>query len=145
MIHPEFTIMPLGTNIKQQCRLEPCEGGFYVYIENAYTGLLTIDDRAPFGYSATGVNLIPLVEEIAMKLKKYSFDKTIKKIWGLNILSAEWQDQGTIIAVVHPDTDLDEFGNVVLDVIYDYVDFKDSLVLLLNNRATSDEFKVVIN
>ena len=149
MYTTQFIIYPIDTVIPQLCRIDIDDETYFITIEGKTIGWMERDYNVDFGFTTENPDVQPLIEELTGRLQQIQlrkdFDVMVKKVWGPNIISTEFIDDETLLAIVHKDTDLDEFGNVVKDLVLDYVEFDEHLNLVLKKDETGETFEVGIN
>jgi len=145
----QFIIYPIDTSMPQNCIVHVEGETYFVHIEGNFIGSMVKDSDSDFGFATDNKELKPLIESLAGHIQEKSlreeFPEVLKAVWGENIVSTEFVNEETLMVVCHQDTDLDEFGNVVLDIITDYVEFDEYLELILTKTDSEEIFEVGIN
>nr|WP_315420981.1 hypothetical protein [uncultured Pedobacter sp.] len=149
MYTTHFLIYPVGTFHPQLCRVDIDDETYNITIEGNTIGWMERDYSVDYGFTTDNPEVLALLPDLTEKLKEIQLAKDfgikIKTVWGPNIISTEYIEDDKLIVIVNKDTDLDEFGNVVKDVVLDYVEFEEHLDLILQKDGTEETFIVGIN
>lgn len=149
MHYTHFTIYPADTMIPQLCRVDMDDETYFITIDGKTLGWMERDYSVDFGFITDNPEIQALMPDLMEKLrevkKRQDFGEMVKTVWGENVISTKFIDDEKLLVVVHKDTDLDEFGNVVRDIVLDYVEFEEHLDLILQKENTGETFEVGIN
>ncbi len=145
----EFDIYTTDFKTPHKVKLEQIDEVYMVYLDGEQIGSMEIDLGAEFGVSSDDEKVKPLIEDIASQLQQSTlregFPIVLKEIWGENIISIGYTNYETLMVVVHPDIDIQEFGGVIQDSIYDIVSFDERLNLILSKTEGGEVFEIGIN
>ncbi|MDY0905615.1 hypothetical protein [Pedobacter sp. CFBP9032] len=145
----EFDIYTTDFKTPHKVKLEQIDEVYMVYLDGEQIGSMEIDLGAEFGFSSDDEKVKPLIEDIASQLQQSTlregFPIVLKEIWGENIISIGYNNYETLMVVVHPDIDMQEFGSVIQDSIYDIVSFDERLNLILSKTEGGEVFEIGIN
>ncbi len=135
--------------IPQLCRVDMDDETYFITIDGKTLGWMERDYSVDFGFTTDNPEIQALMPDLLVKLKEVKkrkdFGEMVKTVWGENIISTKFIDDEKLLVIVHIDTDLDEFGNVVRDIVLDYVEFEEHLDLILKKENTQETFEVGIN
>ncbi len=149
MFISEFPIYLFNSTTPQNCKVEVDDEFYHITIDGKYLGLMERDYNSDFGFKSEDKNIIPLIEDLAYHLieskNRTKFPERIIKIWGDTISRTEFINDSTLVVECHIETDLEEFGAVVRDVILDYVDFEEHLDIILTKEASEQIIEIGIN
>lgn len=143
-----FNIYPIDTETPQDCIIHFEDGAYHVLVEGNLIGKMVRDKNAEFGYTTDDNNLSPLVEEIAGHIHESNlrdkFPDILRSVWNV-IIKAYFVNPETLLVTVRPDTDLEEFEDVVRDTVYDYVEFDEHLNLIISKDTEDRAIDIQIN
>ena len=143
-----FNIYPVDTKTAQDCIIHFEHGAYHVLVEGNLIGKMVRDKDSEFGYSTDDSNLLPLIEELAGHMHeanlRNTFPDVLKSVWNV-IIKASFVNPETLLVTVRPDTNLEEFENVVRDTIYDYVEFDEHLNLIISKDTEDRVIDIQIN
>jgi len=145
----EFDIYTTDFKTPHKVKLEQIDEVYMVYLNGEQIGSMEIDLEAKFGLSSDDESVKPLIEDIASQLQQSTlregFPIVLKEVWGESIVSTEYKDYETLLVVIHSDIDIEEFGSVIKDAIYDIVSFDERLNLILSKIESDEVFEIGIN
>lgn len=121
----------------------------FTSVNGNFLGSFIQDDNAEFGYSTEDLELQEYIEGISMHLKddscKLELADKLMAQYGENLVSYQYTNNDILELIAHEDTDLEDFGNVIKDLIYDYVEFESKLSVVLSKENDDYTFEFDIN
>ncbi|WP_131535484.1 hypothetical protein [Pedobacter nototheniae] len=149
MLTTTFNIHPFGAKTAQNVIIHIDDEIYFVHVEGNFIGSMVMDSESEFGFSTENEELKQLIETLSGHLQqkqfKENFPRIIKEQWRENIVSVEFTDEETIMVVCHPEVDIDDFGSVVRDSIYDLVEFDEHLNVILTKAGSDEIFDIGLN
>ncbi|WP_443945621.1 hypothetical protein ACJVDH_00485 [Pedobacter sp. AW1-32] len=140
-----FNIKPLGCQIDQDCIIHIDEGIYYVHIEGVFIGSMIRDADFFTTDSPELKALLPdILPHISKVLSRSNFHVTLKEMFNV-IIRAEYTDEETIMITVRTDTCLQEFASAIQDTIYDFIDFKERINLVISKKGFDEVVIVEVN
>ncbi|WP_231489928.1 hypothetical protein [Pedobacter sp. Leaf170] len=123
-------------------RIEEKDELFYVSIDDDFKGSMKIDKSTESGFVTDDAELQQHLYSIASHLdadrKISELPEKLLERYGDNLVSFRFIENDTLELTAHEDTDIEEFGNVVEDLIYDDVEFEKKLTVIV--RKENDEY-----
>ena len=122
---------------------------YFTSINGNYLGSFIVDDNSPLGYSSEDIELHEYLEGITMHFRdekgKYDLAEKLMVRYGQNLVSFQFTNDDILELVAHSDTDIEDFGNVVKDLIYDDVEFESKLSVVISKEGDEHTFDFDIN
>jgi len=122
---------------------------YFTSINGNYLGSFIVDDNSPLGYSSEDIELQEYLEGITMHFRdekgKYDLAEKLMERYGQNLVSFQFTNEDILELVAHSDTDIEDFGNVVKDLIYDDVEFESKLSVVISKEGDEHTFDFDIN
>jgi len=122
---------------------------YFTSINGNYLGSFIVDDNSPLGYSSEDIELHEYLEGITMHFRdekgKYDLAEKLMERYGQNLVSFQFTNEDILELVAHSDTDIEDFGNVVKDLIYDDVEFESKLSVVISKEGDEHTFDFDIN
>jgi len=122
---------------------------YFTSINGNYLGSFIVDDNSPLGYSSEDIELQEYLEGITMHFRdekgKYDLAEKLMERYGQNLVSFQFTNDDILELVAHSDTDIEDFGNVVKDLIYDDVEFESKLSVVISKEGDEHTFDFDIN
>ena len=122
---------------------------YFTSINGNYLGSFIVDDNSPLGYSSEDIELHEYLEGITMHFRdekgKYDLAEKLMERYGQNLVSFQFTNDDILELVAHSDTDIEDFGNVVKDLIYDDVEFESKLSVVISKEGDEHTFDFDIN
>lgn len=145
----EFPIYLFNSKTPQNCKVEVDDEVYHVTIDGKYLGFMERDYDSELGFKSEDENLTPLIEDLSALLiqnnNKIKFPEKIKEVWSDTIVRTEFINDSTLVVECHVETDFEDFGTVVRDLILDYVDFDDHLDIVLTKEGSEHIIEIGIN
>ena len=122
---------------------------YFTSINGNYLGSFIVDDNSPLGYSSEDIELHEYLEGITLHFRdekgKYDLAEKLMERYGQNLVSFQFTNEDILELVAHSDTDIEDFGNVVKDLIYDDVEFESKLSVVISKEGDEHTFDFDIN
>jgi len=122
---------------------------YFTSINGNYLGSFIVDDNSPLGYSSEDIELHEYLEGITMHFRdekgKYDLAEKLMERYGQNLVSFQFTNEDILELVAHSDTDIEDFGNVVKDLVYDDVEFESKLSVVISKEGDEHTFDFDIN
>jgi len=122
---------------------------YFTSINGNYLGSFIVDDNSPLGYSSEEIELQEYLEGITMHFRdekgKYDLAEKLMVRYGQNLVSFQFTNDDILELVAHSDTDIQDFGNVVKDLVYDDVEFESKLSVVISKESDEHTFDFDIN
>ena len=122
---------------------------YFTSINGNYLGSFIVDDNSPLGYSSEDIELQEYLEGITMHFRdekgKYDLAEKLMERYGQNLVSFQFTNDDILELVAHSDTDIEDFGNVVKDLVYDDVEFESKLSVVISKEGDEHTFDFDIN
>lgn len=125
------------------------EGFYFTSINGRFIGTFIIDESNELGYSTQDEDLQEYLEGVTMHLRdhiaKHQLAEKLMNRYGQNLISFQYTNDDVLELIAHPDVDIEEFGNVVKDLIYDDVTFESKLSVVISKENNEYTFDFDIN
>lgn len=149
MFTKEFRMYHKSTTEQVDVLINVDDEFYFTSVNGNFLGSFIQDDNAEFGYSTEDLELQEYIEGISMHLKDDSgklelADKLMAR-YAENLISYQYTNNDILELIAHDDTDLEDFGNVIKDLIYDDVTFESKLSVVLSKENDDYTFEFDIN
>jgi len=149
MEEQEFQMYHKSTSTPVKVKLQQEDEVYFVSIDDNFLGSMEIDLESEFGFTTTDEQLQEYIEGISLALgeetEKHLFALLLLGKYGQNIIRHKFINDDVLELIAHKDTDIEEFGNVILDQIYDHVTFESKLSVVLSKEGDDYTFNFDIN
>lgn len=149
MFTKEFKMYHKSTTEQVDVLINVDDEFHFTSVNGNFLGSFIQDDNAEFGYSTEDIELQEYIESISMYLKddsgKHQLADKLMARYGENLVSYQFTNDDVLELVAHPDTDLEDFGHVIKDLIYDDVEFESKLSVVLSKESDDYTFDFDVN
>lgn len=122
---------------------------YFTSVNGNFIGSFVVDENSPSGYSTEDAELEEYLEGITMHFRdetaKHELAEKLMARYGENLVSFQFTNDDVLELIAHQDTDIEEFGHVVKDSIYDDVAFESKLSVVLSKENGDYTFDFDIN
>jgi hypothetical protein len=122
---------------------------YFTSINGNFLGSFVIDDTVELGYSTEDIELQEYMEGVVMHFReetsKHELAEKLMSRYGENLVSFQFTNNDVLELIANPDTDIEEFGNLLSNLIYDDVTFESKLSVVLSKEGDKNTFDFDIN
>lgn len=122
---------------------------YFTSINGNFLGSFVIDDTVELGYSTEDIELQEYMEGVVMhfreEISKHELAEKLMSRYGENLVSFQFTNNDVLELIANPDTDIEEFGNLLSNLIYDDVTFESKLSVVLSKEGDENTFDFDIN
>lgn len=144
----EFKMYHNSTTEQVKVKMEQEDEVYFVSIDDDFLGSMEITN-SDVDFETDDEKLQEYIEGISMYLRneksKQDLPDLLLKRYGENIVRCEFINDEVLEIITHPDTDIEEFGNTVRDLIYDDVTFESKLSVVISKENDEYTFDFDIN
>ena len=143
----EFTMHHSTGTVK--VKLEQEDEVFFVSINDDFLGSMEMVTNADVDFTTDDDKLQEYVEGISMYLRndkaKMKLGEKLMERYSPNLITYQYTNDDVLELVAHPESDIEEFGNAIRDLIYDDVEFESKLSVVLSKEGSGKTFHFDIN
>lgn len=143
----EFTMYHSDGTVK--VKLEQEDEVFFVSINDDFLGSMEMVTNADVDFTTDDPKLQEYVEGISMYLRndqaKMKLGEKLMERYSPNLVTYQYMNDDVLELVAHPESDIEEFGNAIRDLIYDDVEFESKLSVVLSKEGSGKTFHFDIN
>ncbi|WP_316739234.1 hypothetical protein [Pedobacter aquatilis] len=122
---------------------------YFTSINGNFLGSFIVDEDSPYGYSSQDIELQEYMEGISMHFRdetaKHELAEQLMSRYGKKLLSYQFTNDDVLEFVAYEDTDIEELGNTVRELIYDDVTFESKLSVVFSKENEDYTFDFDIN
>jgi len=130
-------------------KLEQEDEIFFVSINDDFLGSMEMVTNADVDFTTDDDKLQEYVEGISMYLRneqaKLGLAEKLMARYSPNLITYQYMNDDVLELVAHPESDIEEFGNAIRDLIYDDVEFESKLSVVLSKEGSGKTFHFDIN
>jgi len=145
----EFKMYHNSTTEQVKVKMEQEDEVFFVSIDDDFLGSMEMITNSDVDFETDDEKLQEYIEGISMYLRNEKSKQHLPDLllarYGENIVRCEFINDEVLEIITHPDTDIEEFGNAVRDLIYDDVTFESKLSVVISKENDEYTFDFDIN
>jgi len=145
----QFQFIPSGQQEPVDVIINVDDEYWFVNAGGVSLGTMVEDLDSRYGFATEDADLQQQLELLTMALKETMqielFPQTLKEAYGENLIAFDWDDEGELKLVAHPDTDLIEFASEIRNNINEFVTFDKPLLVLLCKEGSSQLEEIYVN
>lgn len=149
MFNYQFQFIPIGQQEPVDVIINVDDEYWFVNAGGVSLGTMVEDLDSPYGFATEDADLQKQLEPLTMALKETMqielFPQTLKDAYGENLIAFDWDDEGDLKLVAHPDTDLIEFASEIRNNINEFVTFDKPLLIFLSKEGSVDVEEIFVN
>lgn len=149
MFNYQFQFIPIGQQEPVDTIINVDDEYWFVNAGGINLGTMVEDLDSPYGFATEDADLQQQLEPLTMALKETMqielFPQTLKEAYGENLIAFDWDDEGNLKLVAHPDTDLIEFAGEIRNNINEFVTFDKPLLIFLSKEGSVDVEEIFVN
>ena len=143
----EFEMYHNDTAVK--IKLEQEDEVFFVSIDGKFLGSMEIAINSDVDFTTEDEPLKEYIEGISMYLRD-SGEKRLLPVklmnrYSNNLIDFQFTNDDILELIANEETDLEDFGSVIKDLIYDDVTFESKLTVVVSKESSDETFDFDIN